>query len=136
MGFELDTQVTSTSTTSTYTSTTSTSTGTPYVGFIEIPTYYTYDGYGNLLKEEKGGREGFSDFSPYAKAKVNVAGLKGDHYYDFKMANEALGLKSTPKGYTWHHVEDGMTMMLVPSDVHSAVRHTGGASLINKGLDP
>ena len=50
--------------------------------------------------------------------------------------NEALGLKSTPKRYTWHYVEDGMTMMLVPSDIHSAVKHTGRASLINKGLRP
>ena len=43
-------------------------------------------------------------------------------------------LENTPEGYTWHHVEDGKTMMLVPSDIHSAVRHTGGASLIKKGL--
>jgi hypothetical protein len=27
-------------------------------------------------------------------------------------------------------------MMLVPSDIHGAVRHTGGAALINKGLRP
>ncbi|WP_370221743.1 HNH endonuclease [Cytobacillus sp.] len=47
-----------------------------------------------------------------------------------------LGLKNTPAGYTWHHVEDGKTMMLVPSDIHGEVRHTGGASLIRKGLRP
>lgn len=35
-------------------------------------------------------------------------------------------------GYTWHHVEDGKTMLLVPSDLQGAVRHTGGASLIRK----
>ncbi|AWP38242.1 HNH endonuclease [Heyndrickxia coagulans] len=26
-------------------------------------------------------------------------------------------------------------MMWIPSDIHSAVRHTGGASLIKKGSD-
>ncbi|MFR3730496.1 HNH endonuclease [Lacrimispora sp.] len=51
-------------------------------------------------------------------------------------ANQTAGYKSTPKGFTWHHVEDGKTMMLVPTDLHSAVRHTGGASLIRKGLRP
>lgn len=81
-------------------------------------------------------KEGFPDFSPYSKAKLEIEGLIGDHYYDFKKANEVLGLKNTPAGYTWHHVEDGKTMMLVPSDIHGAVRHTGGASLINKGLRP
>lgn len=39
-------------------------------------------------------------------------------------------------GYTWHHVEDGKTMMLVPTDLHQAVRHTGGAALLRKGLVP
>lgn len=44
--------------------------------------------------------------------------------------------KSTPKEYTWHHVEDGTTMMLVSTDLHKTVRHTGGASLIRKGIRP
>ncbi|WP_017472969.1 T7SS effector LXG polymorphic toxin [Amphibacillus jilinensis] len=81
-------------------------------------------------------KEGFPDFSRYSKANLEIKGLIGDHYYDFKKANEALGLKNTPAGYTWHHVEDGKTMMLVPSDIHGEVRHTGGASLIKKGLRP
>ena len=33
-------------------------------------------------------------------------------------------------------VEDGLTMQLVPYDLHEAVRHTGGASLIKKGIVP
>ncbi|WP_442961226.1 HNH endonuclease signature motif containing protein, partial [Pseudogracilibacillus sp. SO30301A] len=43
-----------------------------------------------------------------------------------------MGLKSTPSGYTWHHVEDGRTLMLVLTDLYQAVRHTGGAALIRK----
>jgi hypothetical protein len=78
-------------------------------------------------------------FSPYAKAKVEVKNLKGNHYHDYRAANKAIGLGNStkpPAGYTWHHVEDGKTMMLVPRDLHRAVKHTGGASLIKKGLAP
>ena len=31
---------------------------------------------------------------------------------------------------TWHHVEDGRTLLLVPSDLHAKVGHTGGARII------
>ena len=51
------------------------------------------------------------------------------------MANARVGLRCTPKGFTWHHVEDGLTMMLIPTDLHNAVRHTGGAALIRKLLN-
>ncbi len=80
--------------------------------------------------------EGFPDFEPYSIKKVTVNNLEGDAYYDFIKANEVAGYPSTPTGYTWHHVEDGRTMILVPSDLHGAVRHTGGASLIRKGVRP
>lgn len=84
--------------------------------------------------------DGFPDFKPYAKMKVSfkppsaaskAAGTcltGGDH--DFVMANKAAGFSSTPKGYTWHHCEDMQTLQLIPTDLHMAVRHTGGASLI------
>ena len=80
--------------------------------------------------------EGFPEFEPYSIKKVTINNLEGDAYYDFIKANEAAGYSSTPTGYTWHHVEDGKTMLLVPSDLHGAVRHTGGASLIRKGIRP
>jgi A nuclease of the HNH/ENDO VII superfamily with conserved WHH len=32
-------------------------------------------------------------------------------------------------GYTWHHVENSMTMLLVPSELHAAVAHMGGGSV-------
>ncbi len=99
-----------------------------------------YELSGDLAKKYPKGvkfsKEGFPDFTPYSKVNLELKGLKGDHYYDFKKANEVLCLKDTPVGYTWHHVEDGKTMLLVPSDIHGAVRHTGGASLIKKGLRP
>ncbi len=36
--------------------------------------------------------------------------------------------------HTWHHHQDGRTMFPVPSSLHSAAPHSGGASIIEKGL--
>jgi RHS repeat-associated protein len=77
---------------------------------------------------------GFPDFSPYAKAEVEVEGLNGNYGHDAKLANQAAGFAKTPKGFVWHHVEDGVTMQLVPTEIHNAVRHTGGAAIIRQGL--
>lgn len=73
---------------------------------------------------------GFADFSPHAEAEVRIVGLKGTFPPDDQLANQAVGLKSTPKDYTWHHVEDGETMQLIPTDVHRNFPHTGGASFL------
>jgi len=117
--------------------------GTGYDGVRIINKKYagqTYNLSGDLAKKYTNGvkftNDGFPDFSPYSKAKVKIDGLKGNTSSDFTAANKAMGLKSTPSGYTWHHVEDGRTLMLVPTDLHQAVRHTGGAALIRKGLAP
>ena len=88
---------------------------------------------------------GYPDFSPYATktvsfeppTKAGVAAakcLRGDCYYDFKMANKAaFGIDSvtaTPKGFTWHHCEDGITMQLIPTDLHRGIGHDGGEKVI------
>ncbi|WP_147358270.1 HNH endonuclease [Roseburia sp. 1XD42-34] len=100
----------------------------------------TYNLSGDLAKKYPNGvkftKEGFPDFSPYSKVSIKIDGLKGNTSSDFTAANKSIGLKATPKGYTWHHVEDGRTLMLVPTDLHQSVRHTGGAALIRKGLAP
>ncbi len=70
---------------------------------------------------------GYPDFSPYSIKTVKLEGLTGKSG-DFTMANKAAGFKETPKGYTWHHNQDGKTMELIPRDLHETVRHTGGAS--------
>ena len=75
-------------------------------------------------------KEGFPDFSPYAVAEVKSNKLTGDHRIDVKFANEKLNLPDTPEGFTWHHVEDGITMQLVPEKIHDDVRHTGGVAVI------
>jgi hypothetical protein len=35
--------------------------------------------------------------------------------------------------HTWHHHQDGVTMFLVPSDIHS-IAHSGGGAMIKYGL--
>jgi hypothetical protein len=73
-------------------------------------------------------RAGYPVFTPYAIERVHVD-QRGD-WSDFDAANRAAGFNETPQGFTWHHVEDGRTMELVPRELHQAVRHTGG------GADP
>ena len=99
---------------------------------------------------------GYPKFEPFAKKSVvadppSIAAKQagtcftGNNTVDFKLANKLAGfgdsatahLKQFP-GYTWHHVEDMKTLILVPSDVHTAalglggVAHSGGASLLRE----
>ncbi len=79
---------------------------------------------------------GFPEFSPHAKAEVILEDLTGVPRIDNKLANQAAGFGNSakaPKGYVWHHVDDGRTMQLVPVEIHNATRHTGGAALIRNG---
>jgi len=68
---------------------------------------------------------GFPDFSRYSKYNVRIE-LGSSREVDFSRANRAAGLPSTPDGYTWHHHQDSGYMQLIPSDVHDAVKHSGG----------
>jgi hypothetical protein len=75
--------------------------------------------------------EGFIDLTPYAIKKVKIE-ITGDHPTDFRRANKVAGYKKTPKEMTWHHHEDTNTMLLVPKDLHDAVRHTGGVAVLKE----
>jgi A nuclease of the HNH/ENDO VII superfamily with conserved WHH len=77
-------------------------------------------------------RAGYPVFTPYAIERVKVDGLDGIMDHDNPKANAAAGIpgRKPPAGYTWHHVEDGRTMELVPSDLHENVQHTGGRPAI------
>ena len=70
---------------------------------------------------------GFPDFARYAKKKVKIK-MTGDSK-DFAKADKAAGFLKRPQGYTWHHHHDGETMLLVPTNLHEAVRHTGGSAI-------
>lgn len=75
---------------------------------------------------------GFPDFSPFARVRVELKGLTGNYTKVAAIANRAAGLKSTPKNMVWHHVEDGKTMLLIPKEIHQAVRHTGNAAILRE----
>ncbi|MCU7850510.1 MAG: HNH endonuclease, partial [Candidatus Thiodiazotropha sp. (ex Lucinoma kastoroae)] len=89
-------------------------------------------------------KEGYPDFKtattpdgrPAVLREVEIP-QKGDYNTDFKAANYEAGYDKTPKGYTWHHKEDGVIMQLVDKKVHdralntgSGAAHTGGASIV------
>ena len=79
--------------------------------------------------------EGFPDFSPYSVDTVKVDGLTGNYRVDAALANRETFRMGTPDGYVWHHVEDGVTMQLVPKDIHK-IAHTGGTAVIQHGEVP
>ncbi len=79
--------------------------------------------------------DGFPDFSPYARHVVTIdPHFTGNRDRDEREANKRAGLSVTPDGYTWHHHQDGKTLLLVPFMLHFAVRHAGGVAL-RKGKD-
>src|SRR6266498_1469718 len=71
--------------------------------------------------------KGFPDFKAAgvvkAEVRINPTGTRAG---DFSAANKAAGFKKTPKGYTWHHHQDGTTMQLVPRKIHAQTGHDGG----------
>ncbi|OFD70210.1 MULTISPECIES: HNH endonuclease [Bacillus cereus group] len=89
---------------------------------------------------------GYPDFTPYMHPNVKPVQIEvhspKNNPKDFENANIAAKLtKDTdppiidnqrpPEGYTWHHHEDGKTMMLVDEDIHREFRHIGGQSKVN-----
>jgi hypothetical protein len=89
---------------------------------------------------------GYPDFTEYAHPTVKPVEIEvstpKNPQTDFKAANEKARLNKDsdppvpasnkpPEGYTWHHHEDGKTMILVDEDVHREFRHIGGQSAVN-----
>lgn len=97
----------------------------------ELPKKYRTSNGGKGLEFSD---EGFPNFAPHAKQLPNgktTVQIKytGSRAADEAAANAQFGWKRTPDLYTWHHVEDGKSMMLVPTDLHDSVRHTGGVAV-------
>jgi len=89
----------------------------------------------------------FPDFSQWSRGQVilpSATGTKKDFTEADRIFAEQKGwLKRNgepnasaseryrmSKKLTWHHVEDGTTMMLVPTVIHGNTPHQGGASLL------
>lgn len=64
-----------------------------------------------------------------AEVKVKTKGIRDD---DFTKADDLMGINRqyrTLNKLTWHHLEDTETMILIPMDIHSEVKHSGGVSV-------
>ncbi|MEG2684603.1 MAG: HNH endonuclease, partial [Erysipelotrichaceae bacterium] len=119
-------------------------------GAIEVNSDGSLWKYTDKYKNAVYYRDDFPDFYSYKHPNVNPVSIEiarpKNNPADFKAANEAAGLgpnsnppvfdmRNPPKGYTWHHMEDGKTMILVEENIHDTFRHKGGQSLINgKGV--
>lgn len=78
---------------------------------------------------------GFPDFSDFAyesdalEYTVDLGSeWAGKRFKDTVLANKIVGLRKTPTGYDWHHIEHSRKVMLVNKLVHSKVGHTGGVA--------
>lgn len=79
---------------------------------------------------------GFPDFMPYRKGDPVTIKMTGNRQKDEALANLEAHFDKTPKDYTWHHMEDCATMILVPTDIHRAIRHTGGFAVVSSAMCP
>lgn len=73
-------------------------------------------------------KTGHADFTGVAVVSVKIK-QTGNRALDQRAANTAAKLEETPPGWTWHHVEDCITMQLVPTFIHEATGHTGGVAI-------
>ncbi|MCK8524402.1 HNH endonuclease [Aquimarina sp. D1M17] len=107
--------------------------------------YFNKYGYADFLDSKFGpGREfalktddltgGHEDFSTATKWLKNKFKNDPNIKIKSKSTNVELTINGKTNTYTWHHHEDGKTIMLVVSDAHNQVAHTGGASIIAKYL--
>ncbi|CAX56936.1 Rhs family protein, probable fragment [Erwinia pyrifoliae Ep1/96] len=71
---------------------------------------------------------GFPDFTRYSINNVRIE-LGRTRGIDFARADKAVGYgrgNPRPDDYTWHHHQDSGYMQLIPTDIHAAIKHTGG----------
>lgn len=68
--------------------------------------------------------------------------MTGNNRTDFRLADQAMQAQvpgwTRPPNHTWHHHQDGVTMQLIPSNVHATGQgagspHMGGAALYGGG---
>ncbi|MGS7052276.1 HNH endonuclease, partial [Legionella pneumophila] len=114
-------------------------------GYISIDKNGTWT-YTNKKGQSVSYPDGYPDFSEYYHPTIKPVTIEvttpKNPQADFKKANLEAGLNKDsdppvpelnqpPTGYTWHHHEDGKTMVLVQKDIHRDFRHIGGQCTIN-----
>lgn len=106
-----------------------------YAGGVMVPAGENADYILAKYGEIKMSSYGFPIFDEFAIARVVLDNLTGDDAIDIANANLLHhGTKQSIPGYTWHHIEDGKTLILIPTELHDAYKHTGGAALLREGL--
>lgn len=89
-------------------------------------------------------KKAMPDLSPFSKAEFEITGMSSSRPSNFSKADELLAKQwSTPEKqwtkaevakwraqnkYTWHELNDGKTVQLIPSNVNSKFGHLGGVS--------
>jgi hypothetical protein len=84
-------------------------------------------------------RDGYPDFGPYVMRNKDGKAYKlvfengfSGRRADAAAANAHFNLPKLPETHTWHHHQDGKTLLAVPKDMHDAVRHAGGIALMGE----
>ena len=127
-----------------------------FKGKVNYTATKTVNGKSVSVKYDKNGFPEFEDFSPGANTHIKSNNLTGNYELDNAIANEGLikelGAENvwvnpagngSPvsikvdgkwKNYTWHHYQDGKTMIPVEQAVHNTFSHSGGKQVIDSGL--
>ena len=97
---------------------------------------YIKEKYGDIYYNSAG----YPIFDKFAIARIESSQLNGANggKIDIDLANRMHhGNQVQVPGYTWHHLEDGKTLILIPSELHNAAisgyKHWGGAKLLRDG---
>ncbi len=95
-------------------------------------------GFSGVSRNENGGLDYSNSNALYNKNGANpiqAITYTGDYETDFQNASiAALGQKTTPRGYVWHHVDDYNpedntgAMQFVKQEAHNGIPHVGGVS--------
>jgi hypothetical protein len=89
--------------------------------------------------------DGYPDLEQFAIRKVDIS-QTGINKIDFRNANIEAGIGNGSQSHyikmpknTWHHHQNGRTMLSVPSNIHGApLSHSGGGEIARRvgGLMP
>jgi hypothetical protein len=127
-----------------------------FKGKVNYSATKTVNGRSVTVKYDEYGFPEFKEFSPGEHTFIKSDNYTGVYESDNLIANEGLikelgedNVWFNPSGngspvsikiegkweeFTWHHLQDGKTMIPVKQDIHSSFNHSGGKQAIDSGL--